>query len=467
MRFKVPPDALPANPNPPNQAAAEIQVTPPVGPALRSPASSRQGGGGGQLLGAGDSLAVSRSQTQNLTRQLSGHGGSPSPREERRCSYGGDASELSRARMFTQQRTRSIAAAKRSELTERMENSVHSWASGRRSPKGKSGKEQGEHQAEHELLTAEQVKTYHQLLEGLQHIRGLHDCVDHPCGNIYWDFRTKRCLPGRVWQDKMPTLVRELVDRDFTDEEVRQIEEAIHLKTAPSTSDEVEPRALFVIGPAAAGKSAVRLKTEDMLQISLSDYVEIDGDEFREKHQGWMQVLKGDRTTGYKDALNVLLPYTRKLKKRVLAEAIAARKNILLPSTASNFEKLMKEVEQVREHNYRIDVVGLVVSYREARARGLNRAHENGRWNDGTMEKWEAAMRAICHFTEPDHSDWCIVFDNQDFTNPTTIFSRTHSRLFVQNVIDQYRQEDDGFAAMVQTKKDQDKAKHEQRNRKD
>eukprot|EP01062_Namystynia_karyoxenos_P013891 TRINITY_DN14994_c0_g1_i1.p1 TRINITY_DN14994_c0_g1~~TRINITY_DN14994_c0_g1_i1.p1 ORF type:complete len:440 (+),score=110.02 TRINITY_DN14994_c0_g1_i1:76-1395(+) len=357
----------------------------------------------------------------------------------RRSSAGYDDADAGhRARRFTEMRTKSIAASKRSEALQRasLDGSLSAWSAVQR-PKTSKGDE---------LLTAEQVKTYHQLLEGLSSITGLYDCVDHPCGNIYWDFKTRRCLPGRVWQDTMPQGVRAKVDRDFTQKEVEEIEHAINLHSAPSNDPGVEPRALFVVGPAAAGKSAVREKTEDMLQISLSDYVEIDGDEFREKHAGWMEVLKGDRTTGYKDALNVLLKYTRALKKRVLSQAIAARKNILLPSTASNFEKLQAEVQSVREKGYRVDAIGLVVSYREARARGLNRAHENGRWNDTTTAKWDAAMRGILWIMEPENSDWCIVFDNQDFCNPTTIFSRTHSLTFVQSVIASYRQQDAEFA---------------------
>lgn len=305
-----------------------------------------------------------------------------------------------------------------------------------------------------ELLTARQVEAYHKLLAGLSHIEGLHDCVDHPCGNIYWDFKTKRCLPGRVWKDKMPEDVRAVVDRDFTPEEVQQIEEKINLHTAPSQPEDVEPRAMFFIGPAAAGKSSVRGKTEEMLQITLDEYVEIDGDEFRERHKGWQRVLREDLTTGYKDALSVLLPYTRKMKKRILAEAIEKRQNILLPSTASNFEKLQKEVDSVKSKGYRVDVVGLIVSFREARARALNRAHENGRWNDGTVEKWESAMKAIHHFAGPEKSDWCIVFDNQDFENPTTIFSRTHSLPFIENVVDLYRQHDLDFCDALQAERE-------------
>eukprot|EP01059_Diplonema_ambulator_P019603 TRINITY_DN331_c1_g1_i1.p1 TRINITY_DN331_c1_g1~~TRINITY_DN331_c1_g1_i1.p1 ORF type:complete len:346 (+),score=78.16 TRINITY_DN331_c1_g1_i1:100-1038(+) len=291
-----------------------------------------------------------------------------------------------------------------------------------------------------DLITEDQVKAYHALLAGLSSINGLHACVNHPCGNIYWDFKTKKCLPGRVWQDKMPEEVRKKVDRDFTPEEVKEIEDAIHLHSAPTQPMDIDPRAIFVIGPAAAGKSAVRPKTEEMLQIKLDDYVEIDGDEFRNKHDGWMSVLNNDKTMGYREALNVLLPYTRNLKKKFLKTAMANRRNIILPSTGSNLEKLKKEVEDVRAQGYRVDVIGLVVSYKEARARALNRAHENGRWNDGTWKKWESAMEAILYFMDPSRSDMCIIFDNQDFLNPQTIYTRTQNQTFVEGIIDAYRQ---------------------------
>eukprot|EP01061_Rhynchopus_euleeides_P016039 TRINITY_DN27209_c3_g1_i1.p2 TRINITY_DN27209_c3_g1~~TRINITY_DN27209_c3_g1_i1.p2 ORF type:complete len:506 (+),score=179.19 TRINITY_DN27209_c3_g1_i1:326-1843(+) len=293
-----------------------------------------------------------------------------------------------------------------------------------------------------DLITEDQVRAYHDLLSMTKDIKGLHACVDHPCGNIYWDFKTQQCLPGRVWEDTMPDDIRAKVDRDFTPDEVALIEEAIHLNSAQSQPEQVDPRALFVIGPAAAGKSAVRVKTEDMLQINLADYVEIDGDEFREKHHGWMEVLNSDPTTGYREALNVLLPYTRSLKKRFLEQAIQNRKNIMLPSTGSNFEKLLKEVEAVRARGYRVDVIGLVVSYHETRARAVNRAHVNGRWNVVTWKKWEAAMHAITYFMDPTVSDWCIVFDNHDFTNPTTIYTRTHNLTFVESIVDEYRRMD-------------------------
>eukprot|EP01065_Artemidia_motanka_P037337 TRINITY_DN4575_c0_g1_i1.p1 TRINITY_DN4575_c0_g1~~TRINITY_DN4575_c0_g1_i1.p1 ORF type:complete len:711 (+),score=164.74 TRINITY_DN4575_c0_g1_i1:238-2133(+) len=291
-------------------------------------------------------------------------------------------------------------------------------------------------------LTTNQVVQYHSILDGLSRIDGMHAAVGHPSGNLFWDFSTKRCLPGRVWKDKAPDHVKEKIARDFTESESTAAAAAIRLDTAPSVPDPIHPRALILIGPAAAGKSMILHKVEDIMGLDLGTYVEIDGDELRLCHGGWTEVLS-DLTTGYKDAYDYLKPFSKKLKVNFLRRAMKGRKNLLLPTTGSQPKKLVDEYRMLKKAGYKVDMIGLIVSYKEARARGLNRAHENGRhFGDASHTKWEDAMRAIKYLSHPARTDWCIVFDNEDFNNPQPIYTRTHNPDFIDIVVEQYRKRD-------------------------
>eukprot|EP00756_Hemistasia_phaeocysticola_P004243 Hpha_TRINITY_DN12710_c0_g1::TRINITY_DN12710_c0_g1_i1::g.114115::m.114115 len=285
-------------------------------------------------------------------------------------------------------------------------------------------------------LHFEEIKRYHDTLRRLDEIRCMRDTVLNPAGNLWWD--GKRACPGRMWLDHMPEHLKALVGRPFTPEEIALVEADCRLHTAPSIKH-VKPKVLYIVGPAGAGKSSIRPACEKLLDISLDDYVEIDGDDIRNRHMGWQQVL-ADMHVGYRDSMSVLSKPVEALKKNIVNEAIRLRKNLVISQTGQNTEKFAKEAQKMHmAHDYIIDMVGLVVSMHEAGCRAINRSHENGRWHEPSWSKWNQIMKSIQYLMSERRCDNCIIFDNENFEDPRLIYTRTHNDSYVNGVIDRYR----------------------------
>eukprot|EP00755_Sulcionema_specki_P030133 Sspe_Gene.93668::Locus_66230_Transcript_1_1_Confidence_1.000_Length_1697::g.93668::m.93668 len=293
-------------------------------------------------------------------------------------------------------------------------------------------------------LEVSEIESFHSILNRLSAISSLHEAVMHPSARLRWDFGLGRCVPGRVWEDTMPDHVRALLSRDYTPEERKAVEAVCRLHEAPSVPLGKTPRVLYILGPAGAGKSTIRQQVERLLSIDMEGYVEIDGDDMRNMHKGWMDVTMGLSHVGYRDAMGAVSKYIDRCKLEIIEEAIRRRKNLIISQTGQNHLKFLKELERMRgEHGYVIDLIGLVVSMGEAGCRAINRAHECGRWHQPHLDKWDQVMASIKHLMHPQRSDNCIIFDNQDFNNPRTIYTRTHNLTYVSGVIQNYREMDE------------------------
>eukprot|EP01065_Artemidia_motanka_P007539 TRINITY_DN13765_c0_g1_i1.p1 TRINITY_DN13765_c0_g1~~TRINITY_DN13765_c0_g1_i1.p1 ORF type:complete len:578 (+),score=91.88 TRINITY_DN13765_c0_g1_i1:58-1734(+) len=289
-------------------------------------------------------------------------------------------------------------------------------------------------------LCADTVAQYHRTLRRLDEIKCMRDAVLNPAGNLWWDGR--RAVPGREWVDRMPDEIRQRVGRPFTPDEVASIERDCRLHTASSVPGRRMPKVLYIIGPAGAGKTTIRPHAEKLLGINLSNYVEIDGDDIRNHHGAWQEVL-ADQWVGYRDAMSVLSKPVEAVKDSIVTRAVAQRKNLVISQTGQNTMKFEREMKRMHlEFGYVIDMVGLVVSMHEAGVRAINRSHENGRWHEPSWDKWNSVMKSIRFLMSENRCDNCIVFDNENFDEPQTIYTRTHNPRYVDGVIEKYRRRD-------------------------
>lgn len=181
----------------------------------------------------------------------------------------------------------------------------------------------------------------------------------------------------------------ELVPRPLTEEERNKAWVAANLYRATSHTD--SPVALWVLGPSSVGKSTltgrigprfgvprlheVEYPGEECEREEL-DAVVIDGEFMRNAHPVWEAWVK---TTDWKAAYPRLKPTINHEKDLLCSQAIAKRKNLILPHTMLNLEKGLHEVEELAAQGYINHVVGVVAPLRECMIRGQQREQETGK----------------------------------------------------------------------------------------
>ena len=296
------------------------------------------------------------------------------------------------------------------------------------------------------LLADKDIEAFHVTLRALTRISSMHEAIKLS-PNLRWDHTLQRCLPGRIWGDTTPPSVREKLSVGYTASEKENIEHVCRLHAAPSVKG--SPRVLYILGPAGAGKSCILEQAQSLLDIAIADFVEVEGDVLRDCYGAWQQELQFNSHIGYKDSMSIISVHVDKVKSELITKAVDMRKNLLISKTGQNLKDFQREVQDFRELGYIIDVIGLVVSKSEAGTRARNRAHENGRWHEPSFKKWLNVMSSIRFLMHDGRSDNCIVFDNQDFNNPTPIYVRTHCESYVEGIMKRYLISDGGHEEML------------------
>eukprot|EP01013_Petalomonas_cantuscygni_P016023 TRINITY_DN32965_c0_g1_i1.p1 TRINITY_DN32965_c0_g1~~TRINITY_DN32965_c0_g1_i1.p1 ORF type:complete len:388 (-),score=57.83 TRINITY_DN32965_c0_g1_i1:4-1167(-) len=336
-------------------------------------------------------------------------------------------------------------------------------------------------------FSVKQLREYHAVLGTVEHIKSLSEAVNHPGGNLMWDSKRNKCVPGRVWIDKAPPHIIAELQRPFTDDEIAAIRRDCRFPVAPPSVTESEaslaasgaglgvdgteaagrsatlasggdatatadtpttsrrvprrrPHAILLIGPSASGKSYIKPKIPKFLRVDLTDFAEIDGHEIRSHHAGWAAATS-DPTVGFKDLWSHFRSRLAVVKKALWREALQHKYNLIIPWTASNVGKTLLDFERLRSAGYKIDVVGLVAAYAASRDRMLNRAHMTGRWGFVTREKWTNGMTTLMILAQPDRSASCIIFENTDTASPRLLFTRTQTMLDCVRAINAKRAE--------------------------
>lgn len=219
-------------------------------------------------------------------------------------------------------------------------------------------------------------------------------------------------LPFEVVRDQIPTDMLARLLRDFSPAEVDQIEISCGRTLAPAVD---QPSALFVLGPSAVGKTYLTDATAAQLFGSAQNAVVIDGDIFREWHQGWCEVVrhgvrrhvlhedawvkfKKVQTTvsegsGSEDGASCALGISTALKQRILNGAVASRQNLIIPSCANQPEKLTAELEHLAAAGYKLHAVCLWAPLSATQRRGEPRSVREGKRWDG--KDYDISVRTV------------------------------------------------------------------------
>lgn len=211
-------------------------------------------------------------------------------------------------------------------------------------------------------------------------------------GDAYWDFASSQAKrASRTWHDHLPMDLHGEVTRDLTEEELHQIRTAAAIDQVRPVATCDQPRAIICMGPAAAGKTTALPKAAALFGLDLKDFVHIDGDDIREAHGGW-KATTGDQANGYKDVYDIFVKNkkTKDMKNFLAKKAIMSRKNVVFGWTSIEKEAL----QMLKDQQYCVYVLGLLISLAESNARQLNRAQVNGRWASWPEEK-------VCQLLSP------------------------------------------------------------------
>ena len=255
----------------------------------------------------------------------------------------------------------------------------------------------------------------------LQKIRNLRDATKAGAG-IYWDFPSGRPRRGRTWYDHAPENVRVELCRNCNAEELQSCREVSGIDRVESAPAGTRPKVLIIIGPSGAGKSLALPLAAKKFKIDMSTFAQVDGDDMRSCHSGWKTHVTENTKIGYFDAYDIYITNkaNKDLKKTLSKECLRGRKHVVFPWT--NIEQAALDV--IRDMDYEVYVLGMLISCAESDCRQKNRAETNGRWAGTPAKKWLETIEHLQKMCQPTISHRVLVYDSTDVLNMQLVHAR-------------------------------------------
>lgn len=192
------------------------------------------------------------------------------------------------------------------------------------------------------------------------------------------DDQTYRIVTGLI-----PEELRTLLEKPFTEHEREQLFHQVDLLTAEHISAPDRPKALWIFGPPAVGKSTIGDEKACELFGRAGNGVSVDGDDIRQSHDGFQRVVQHGllHNVVHADAWQ-LFKNTKiidELKQDILKRAVENRQNLKLPETALNSEKVRKRLKQLEDADYEMHAICLWAPESETQVRGRARSIKAGK----------------------------------------------------------------------------------------
>ncbi|CAE7675614.1 unnamed protein product, partial [Symbiodinium pilosum] len=160
-----------------------------------------------------------------------------------------------------------------------------------------------------------------------------------------------------------------------------------------------EGKALFVLGPSAAGKSTAL--SANLLEVP-PGAMTVDGSVIRDTSQSWdkaRSLAKAKGLAGFSDYFEgYFKPSMDKLKKKILDDAIRRAANLIIPDTGSNFAATKAKIQRLREAGYHLTFAAVFGDAEVLLSRGRARATEDGKQFTG--RNWQKSVQAILDLQE-------------------------------------------------------------------
>jgi len=185
----------------------------------------------------------------------------------------------------------------------------------------------------------------------------------------------------KVVHDLIPQDLKHGLASDFTDYERHEIFHRIDIHAAET--DHLKPRALWIFGPPAVGKSTVCNQMACDIFGRHHNAVTVDGSEFRLVHKGFQMVaqhgLRNDLL--HSDAWEILkgTGCMDRLKEEVVELAIERRQHLKIPEVAANSERVNSMLQKLVDADYELHALCLWAPRSETEARGRARGVIDGK----------------------------------------------------------------------------------------
>lgn len=181
---------------------------------------------------------------------------------------------------------------------------------------------------------------------------------------------------GQIPVDLVPAL-----ESEFTEFELFEIGHRCDLYTAPRSNS--TPKALWVFGPPAVGKTFTTNEKTSNLFGELGTCVTIDGDIFRSVHKGFQMVtLHGSRNgLVHKDAWIILKKSGQmdKIKDALLDRAVQCRQHLQIPEAATSTKRIKGMLQRLERAGYEMHAICLWAPKSVTEARGRPRSGKAGK----------------------------------------------------------------------------------------
>jgi hypothetical protein len=193
----------------------------------------------------------------------------------------------------------------------------------------------------------------------------------------------------------------DMLNRPFNETERRAARCSAGCERAVSGQE--QPQAIWLIGPSASGKSTLAPIAASWVGIDSGDFVMVDGEFFRDNHQGYQAALvEGEQHgcvwwgayVGIRENVNLE-------KQAMLQDSIKAHQNLVIPSTCLRQSQCVDVVRKQLENGYKVHIVGIYGDKDVIVGRGRKRAKEKGKRYDprefGFALKQFAPMLRLCN----------------------------------------------------------------------
>eukprot|EP00419_Tripos_fusus_P057585 CAMPEP_0172904440 /NCGR_PEP_ID=MMETSP1075-20121228/172631_1 /TAXON_ID=2916 /ORGANISM="Ceratium fusus, Strain PA161109" /LENGTH=367 /DNA_ID=CAMNT_0013761469 /DNA_START=63 /DNA_END=1166 /DNA_ORIENTATION=- len=170
-----------------------------------------------------------------------------------------------------------------------------------------------------------------------------------------------------------------------------------------AVSGQEQPQAIWLIGPSASGKSTLAPIAASWVGIDAGDFVMVDGEFFRDSHNGYQDALSEGKQHGcvWWGAYLGIRENVNREKQAMLRDSIRAHQNLVIPSTCLRKSQCIDVVKKQLKHGYKVHVVGIYGDRDVIVDRGRKRAMDKGKRYDprefGLALKQFAPMLRLCN----------------------------------------------------------------------
>jgi len=169
------------------------------------------------------------------------------------------------------------------------------------------------------------------------------------------------------------------------------------------------------VAPSGGGKTTVLRTFAHRFGVQPDEAVLADGSIFRDFHAQYRAILGNGKANGgiWARAWPAAKGVVVSAKKRILKEASAAKKDLLISDTGSEASKLVQAIERLKEQGYAVSLCGIFADPEEILKRGIGREVVDGKKYNRDAGKLRKTFDAFAPAVGAVNGTFCLVLNRQ------------------------------------------------------